>query len=278
MQTSSELSDLIDIETATEATVPTIDLSRLGPSVDLIVRRHFNPSVVHDRDLELFARAAALVDADAAVFLDIGAAMGNTIASLIALQCRFTVHAFEINPAFHAHLRRAAAMYRGAGVVVHPHGLGSEPGRAWLHIPVMKELCVLGEAALSLSYIQRDDRKAQLRSYCPGETLRVGKVQVEARTLDSTQLSPDFVKLDVEGSEPSVLAGARDTLGRCRPIIMAENSFPQAVAATLAPFGYVPYYFDPARGRLETTYRPVQNTFYLEETWTRRLRGAGLLA
>jgi len=88
----------IDIENATEANVPELDPAVLVPSVDLIVRHHFDPTTVHDPDLALFARAAALAG-EAATFLDIGANMGNTIASLAALECRFTIHAFEINPA-----------------------------------------------------------------------------------------------------------------------------------------------------------------------------------
>ena len=34
-----------------------------------------------------------------------------------------------------------------------------------------------------------------------------------------------FVKLDVEGSEPFVLAGARATLQRCRPVVLFENKY-----------------------------------------------------
>jgi FkbM family methyltransferase len=203
--------------------------------------------------------------------------MGNTIASLTALNCRFVVHAFEINPALHAHLRHAATIYPGR-CTIHPYGIGDAPGRPWLYLPVLKDMFVLGEATLSLAFIQEEASKARMRSYLPGETLQVGKLAVAVRTLDSVRLTPDFVKIDVEGAEDRVIAGASETLRRCSPLIMAENSYPERVRAALASFGYAPFNFDPARGLLYPQDRALQNSFYVDERWAERLRRAGLLS
>lgn len=40
--------------------------------------------------------------------------------------------------------------------------------------------------------------------------------------LDSLKISPDFIKLDVEGYELLALRGAKETIERCRPAIMLE--------------------------------------------------------
>ena len=57
-----------------------------------------------------------------------------------------------------------------------------------------------------------------------------------------------FLKLDVEGSEPSALEGARETLKRCHPVVLFENKklwtrhygLPKdAVAQILQSHGYV---------------------------------------
>lgn len=69
-------------------------------------------------------------------------------------------------------------------------------------------------------------------------------LQVPVRTLDSYALEGvDFVKIDVEGHEPEVLAGAVDTLRRNRPTVLSEirpaNS--DSVLAQFDSLGYTPY-------------------------------------
>lgn len=66
-------------------------------------------------------------------------------------------------------------------------------------------------------------------------------------TIDSLALqSLGFLKLDIEGSEPLALMGARATLDRCRPIVIYENKGlwsrfglkPDAVTQLLGKAGY----------------------------------------
>ncbi len=72
--------------------------------------------------------------------------------------------------------------------------------------------------------------------------------KVPRETLDSWNLPTlGFLKLDVEGSEPLVLMGARATLARCRPIVLFENKGlcrrfglgPSATQDVLGKAGYV---------------------------------------
>ncbi len=53
------------------------------------------------------------------------------------------------------------------------------------------------------------------------EAVPIREVQVE--TLDSLQLAQvDLVKLDIEGAEEAALAGATETLDRCRPFVLCS--------------------------------------------------------
>lgn len=78
--------------------------------------------------------------------------------------------------------------------------------------------------------------------------------RVRVRTLDSLSLpSLGLLKVDVEGFEPQVLRGARETILRCRPVLYVENDRPKQqgeLIAMMAELGYrlywhVPGLFDP---------------------------------
>lgn len=51
-----------------------------------------------------------------------------------------------------------------------------------------------------------------------------GTTQVDVVPLDSLNLSPDFIKIDVEGMELDVLAGGMNTITTRHPYIFAERS------------------------------------------------------
>lgn len=74
-------------------------------------------------------------------------------------------------------------------------------------------------------------------------------VQVQIRPLDALQLpSCGLIKIDVEGFEPQVLRGARQTIARCRPIIYVENdraAQQQEVISLVAEMGYRLYWHCP---------------------------------
>lgn len=59
-------------------------------------------------------------------------------------------------------------------------------------------------------------------------------IAVEATTIDALDLKPDFIKIDVEGAEPLVLAGARNTIRKHSPLIYFEALDDDAFAASRA--------------------------------------------
>jgi hypothetical protein len=45
---------------------------------------------------------------------------------------------------------------------------------------------------------------------------------IECISLDSLDLTPDMIKMDIEGAEPYALQGMVKTLKRCHPVIVME--------------------------------------------------------
>jgi len=162
------------------------------------------------------------------VGIDIGANAGVYTWHLRRL-CR-EVHAYEPIPELASALRQSLPR-----CVIHDYALSDEPGHATLHIPVFhgEEFAALG----SLSY-----------SFTNAE--RVRDVEVTVRRLDDEGIRGiGFMKIDAEGHESRVLAGARKVLEEQRPTLQVEiedRTSPGGIAATAAmldEYGYDGWYY-----------------------------------
>ena len=101
--------------------------------------------------------------------------------------------------------------------------------------------------------------------------------EVEVRTLDSFELSEvGFLKIDTEGHEPEVLAGAAATLSQSRPAVLveAEERHRQGVVLDvtryLADFGYEGYFL--RGGAIEPIERFNAEVDQAEDSATRCIR------
>ena len=131
--------------------------------------------------------------------IDIGANFG--LYSFVLSRLCDRVEAFEPQPACAAALRA----YGAANIRVHQVALSREDGTLELKIPVSSGRALGGFATL---------REVE------GECLRY---QVPVRRLDDFQFEDvRFVKVDVEGHELQVLAGAQETLRRHKPVLVIE--------------------------------------------------------
>lgn len=183
------------------------------PSLDLIQRE----ICFHENfwEVELLERVQNLYDMRGKTVLDIGANIGNHSVFYALVAGASQVHAFEPQREAADILARNVKLNELAGVRVHSVALGekAETGKIQL-------LCAgnKGESAVVADAL--------------------GDVSIV--TLDSLNLSPDFIKIDVEGAELQVLRGAVDTLKRCKPVLQIEihkRAFTQANQA-LQGMGY----------------------------------------
>jgi FkbM family methyltransferase len=105
------------------------------------------------------------------------------------------VHAFEPSELFAQCFERNV---RAKNVVLHRVALGDE------------------EKTVALEVDAQNTGATHVRPGAAGE--------VPMRTLDGYRLDEvDFLKVDVEGYERQVLEGARETLVRCRPVVIVEQ-------------------------------------------------------
>ena len=129
------------------------------------------------------------------VIVDVGANIG-AMSKIFARRAK-VVHAFEPSPRALEYLK----MNADKNVIVHPVALSDHDG-----VGLFEERESLDRSSFS------DDG-----------------IEVPVRTLDSFGLKPDLIKIDVEGFEPEVLRGARETL-RHSPTLLFEALSQEALA------------------------------------------------
>ncbi len=135
------------------------------------------------------------------IAIDVGANKG-VYSHLLARTCQ-SVEAFEPNPKIYRILTRALP----PNVVAHQVALSDRVGTAELIVPMYG-------GGYSNQTASLNPRKRNAGA---------GTVKVAQRTLDSYGFANvGFIKIDVEGFEDAVLAGARETIRRERPVMQIE--------------------------------------------------------
>ncbi|QWP78545.1 class I SAM-dependent methyltransferase [Lysobacter sp. K5869] len=190
--------------------------------------------------------------------LDVGANGGQTVATLRALLGDdVAIHCFEANPRLWPGLERIAELAGGA-ISIHRCGLGAEPGELTLLVPSVDGVTYLEESSLDPAQF---DKPWVREKYEERGSLQLESVSVPIVRGDDFQLQPDLIKVDVEGFEAQALRGLVETIRRCRPALLVENSDWHNVTELLAGLDYAPYRWD-SEG-MATFYGACTNTFYL---------------
>ena len=141
------------------------------------------------------------------VLFDIGANLGDV--SVLSAGIASKVVAFEPDPQLADNLRRRVSSL--GNVTVEEVAVSDKIGRATFYQDTRPEFRTAG-SLIVLSDLHR-----------AGDAL---PVDVEISTIDAyckkSNLHPTFMKIDVEGNEPAVIAGAHETIASLRPKIILE--------------------------------------------------------
>ena len=157
----------------------------------------------HIRDLLAFVMPAR------GLFVDVGANIGYHALYVARSFPSVRVVCFEPNPTVRASLLRNIRVNACDNVTVHACALGA-----------------VGDASVSFFAQGASDYNRGRSSLQRNADLgaAIAAIPVECRTLDDVlgELHVDAIKLDTQGTELAVLAGARALIRRCRPIVVLE--------------------------------------------------------
>lgn len=229
--------------------------SKLGPTAFYLSRRivvllRYYGRIIYDRDL-LFVRRLA----PDPLLIDVGANAGQSALCLAMLRTDARIVSFEANT---DNIRDLAMVRRilGDRYSYHHVGLSDRDGSATLNVPVVGRTPVPGES----SFLDNFDSSTEGRI---GKISQVVAHKVRLRTLDSFELWPAFVKIDVQGHELEVLRGMEETIQRCRPVLLLERGFRfNEIRDYLRTLGYVLCHFDQRSGELIARDRPEGINFF----------------
>ncbi len=209
----------------------------------------------HDRDYE----ALGSLCPTPSLALDVGAHYGQSITSFRILWPEVEIVAFEPLPHLAARLRR---LYRrDPRIRIEAVALADRSGRARFFVPRYRSYAFDGLASLDRECARSWLNADTLLAFDPAK-LALDSFDVPVATLDSYGLSPDVVKIDVQGAEFAVIRGAVATLARSRPVLLIEGVEP-ALLAFLEAQGYRAAVYE--QGRLRFDALGARNTLFVPE-------------
>ena len=230
-------------------------LSRLAQSIRRFVPEgiyanlgQWHSRYLHDPDFAVFDW---LTDVPGLV-LDIGANRGHSALSILRHTRRMRVFSIEPNPEHRWDLSLIRLLhplrFRFRNVAA-----GDTVARKILYIPGTRDLGQSAWGSLDPAEFEKDHIRSELLELGIDvhDESSFRKISTRVMPLDDLDLTPDLIKLDVEGFELQALQGLQDTLAKLQPALLIEANHPERWLPLVKSHGYEVYCFDPATNSLQ---------------------------
>jgi FkbM family methyltransferase len=188
----------------------------IGVGYQLLERAAFDPA-----EVELVVQLLEIRrhhHGDGVMAIDCGANIGvHAIEWAIAMTGWGSVIAVEAQERIYYALAGNIAINNCFNAVAVHAAVSSESGV--MKVPVPNYMTASSFGSLELRPTGRNEFIGQAIDYSDAKTVQVQKLALDALQLPRV----DFIKIDVEGMEIEALEGGRQTVERCRPILLIEQ-------------------------------------------------------
>jgi FkbM family methyltransferase len=171
------------------------------------------------------------------LFVDIGANRGMSVGTMRTMKPDARIIGFE--PNYHLARKLRQTFEKDPNVRVEPFGLGDKVGEMTLYIPVYRGYRFDGLASIHRQNAQDWLNSDRIVGFDQSQ-LAIEEMRVQIRTLDEFELAPFLIKLYVQGYEQEVITGAKNTIEKHQPVILAPGKN-ERVDVILRRFGYGRY-------------------------------------
>lgn len=184
----------------------------------------------HEEDISFLLRNFGPIR----TFVDVGANDGITALGALRGGAEKVV-SFEPNPQFFSQLTAIESKFPSR-YSFHQLGLSDEERELNLYIPSAGGVSLTNFASFSAAEAAKN-----VEFFLGRKDTKMRSVVVQVRTLDSFELKPDILKIDVEGLEIEVLEGARRTISKYLPVLVLETHPGADHAISRSLRGYEPF-------------------------------------
>ena len=207
-------------------------------------------------------------DIEGALYLDIGGNNGFAVDAILMNSKKCKIYSFEPNSLL---FEKTKSYFKDNNrVEVYNFGLGNEEGEFDLFIPVYRGYVFHALASFKLENAQSFLKNNNLYFYNENN-LEIRKFKCIIKKLDSFELNPFFIKLDVEGYELPVLLGGKKTIHNSKPILLIESVREgDEIMKFLADIGYKVYRYSNGQFYLDEI--GDRNSFLMTDEKFRRLK------